>query len=138
MSQVNVRILIKDDCVAHIHSMENTGKLGLLVGTLSMTSGWTQACPFIVSGKQFLFLMKGGTGETWLRPVMLDGCLGPEVERNQWSKGWTTATFYTVGGETFLFLLKAHGSVCPRVHSEGLQYFGTDYPVQRLQNSRHW
>ncbi len=63
---------------------------------------------------------------------MLEGVVGREVKRYDWSSGWSTVEFYEAGGNTYLFLLKQEGGY---VHIHQMNADGT---VGARVDTRDW
>jgi len=72
-------LLKKDNGIVHVHRMHRVSMaqiaslllppVGELVDAHDWTSGWTQAKPFNVGNKLFLFLLKGKTGEVHIHKI---------------------------------------------------------------------
>lgn len=75
------------------------------------SDGWTQAVPFSVDNKHYLFLLKVLNGVAHINRLDSNGKLGARVYENEgsWSRGWSIARFFSFGIATFLFLLKTAG-----------------------------
>jgi hypothetical protein len=121
----------------HIHRMNTDGTVGTKIDTRKWSEGWTQAQPFTVGNKLFLFLLKKGNGYVHIHRINADGSVGNEVKRYDWSSGWTTVEFYQAGGNTCLFLLKERG-----VGGDGknvhIHRMNTDGTVGTKIDTRKW
>lgn len=87
----------------HIHEMfpEDPDKIvGNRVGDYKWTDGWTQAKPFSVNGKDYLFLLKEIDGTVHIHKIKKSGEIGTMVQELNWTGGWTSAEFFDTETKT--------------------------------------
>ena len=91
----------------HNHIMNPDGTVGSIIVDTTWSAGWTIARTFEVGGRDYLFLMKTGTGDVHIHSLEPNGQVGAKIADYTWSAGWTQATFYNIGATTYMHLLKS-------------------------------
>lgn len=106
-------LLKRSTGLVHINKIKWSGKIGPIKHRHRWRSGWTIARPFSLAwgapgweGKNYLFLLKSGTGDVHVNKIKDNGSIGKRVFDSKWSKGWTQAEIFGLGANKHLYLLK--------------------------------
>ncbi len=98
----------------HLYRVADDGTIGAKLSGYEWTQGWTQAVPFEIGSKTYLFFLKEfGTGQdgsnVHIHATNADGTIGDRVQSVQVMEGYTTLAIYERRGKTFLLSLKEFG-----------------------------
>jgi hypothetical protein len=94
----------------HLHRLGSDGRIGGRVDQRAWSSGWTSAQTYNVGGKNFLFLLKLGSGTVHVHEIDADGSIGKMIQESDWTAGWSSARAVHVGGVPYLVAMKAVGA----------------------------
>ncbi len=113
----------------HTHEMNDDGKVGDRLQSVTTLEGFTTAKIYNVDGKDFLFLLSESDGTVHIHEFENNGFINfdSKIATHNWSSGWDTVQFFRTGGNTYLFLMKSSGfsSSSRNVHIHRMNSDGT-------------
>jgi predicted Zn-dependent protease len=97
-----------------VHRVEADGSIGAKLEGHQWGEGWTQAVPFVIGTRRYLFMLRefgpaDDGNNVHIHTINSTGTIGGRVQSVQVIQGYTTLAFYASQGRTYLLSLRALG-----------------------------